>query len=108
MNNKILSFVGSVEGGMDSVLRTIAENVRIRRLERNFTQKAFATKVGIPLPTYRRFETSGEISLRKLAAIADVLDATNELKNLFTKRQYASLDDVINQSKPRKRASSND
>lgn len=108
MNNKILSFISNAERGADFTLKTIAANVRARRLEQNITQKAFAAKVGMPLPTYRRFETSGEISLRKLVAIADALDSADELERLFTKRHYSSLEEVLKQGKPRKRASSND
>ena len=108
MNNKILSFISDAERSADFTLKAIAANVRARRLEQNITQKAFAAKVGMPLPTYRRFETSGEISLRKLVAIADVLDSVDELERLFTKRHYSSLEEVLKQGKPRKRASSND
>lgn len=92
----------------DFTLKIIATNVLARRLEQNITQKAFASKVGMSLPSYRYFKTSGEISLRKLVAIADALDSVDELEKLFTKRHYSSLEDVVKQGNLRKRASSND
>ena len=62
------------------------------------------------LSSYRRFETIGEISLKSLVQIAIVLDATDEFSNLFTKKQYTSIDDVLSSSKveTRKRGTKNE
>ena len=48
----------------ESILVSIAGRVKLRRLDKNWTQKLLASKAGIPLATYRRFELKGEISLR--------------------------------------------
>ncbi|MDY5583985.1 MAG: helix-turn-helix transcriptional regulator [Candidatus Merdousia sp.] len=86
-------------------MKVVAGNVRVMRLGRNISQKDFASRVGIALPTYRRFESTGEISMRKLVEIAKFFDLAEDIKNLFTKREYSSIEEVISERRPRKRAS---
>ena len=52
----------------------IAERVKLRRLEKGWTQNMLATKSGVSLASYRRFESSGEMSLRSLVMLAFALD----------------------------------
>lgn len=107
MNNNILSVVRNKNVSTSELMKVVAGNVRAMRLRRNISQKDFASKVGIALPTYRRFETTGEISLRKLVEIAKFFDVTRDIKNLFTKREYSSIEEVIKEKTNRKRASKN-
>lgn len=86
-----------------SILKGIALRSRDRRLELNLTQKGLATKAGVSLGTLKRFENSHEISLKHLIMIALVLDATEEFEQLFSKRQFASLDEVLKITKVKKR-----
>ncbi len=88
-------------------MKVVAGNVRAMRLGRNISQKDFASKVGIALPTYRRFESTGEISMRKLVEIAKFFDLAGDIKNLFTKREYSSIEEVLSEKSKRKRASKN-
>lgn len=91
------------------VAKQIAERVRKRRLELNLTQEGLATRAGVKFATYRRFEQTGEISLRGLLRIAFALDALDEFANLFARRQYQSLDEVLQASKtPRQRGKKNE
>ncbi|MDA3818342.1 MAG: helix-turn-helix transcriptional regulator [Prolixibacteraceae bacterium] len=91
------------------IAEKIAGNLRERRLELNLTQKALSDKSGVSLGTLKRFENKHEISLKHLLMLAVVLDATGEFMQLFTKRNYTSIDDVINAqtTKKRKRGSRN-
>lgn len=107
MNNNILSVVRNKNVSTSELMKVVAGNVRAMRLRRNISQKDFASKVGITLPTYRRFETTGEISLRKLVEIAKFFDVARDIKNLFTKREYSSIEEVIKEKPIRKRASKN-
>lgn len=107
MNNNILSVVRNKNISTSELIKVVAGNVRAMRLRRNISQKDFASKVGIALPTYRRFETTGEISLRKLVEIAKFFDVARDIKNLFTKREYSSIEEVIKEKTNRKRASKN-
>lgn len=107
MSNNILSVVRNKNVSTSDLMKVVAGNVRAMRLRRNISQKDFASKVGIALPTYRRFETTGEISLRKLVEIAKFFDVAGDFKNLFTKREYSSIEEVIKEKPNRERASKN-
>lgn len=107
ISNNILSVVRNKNVSTSDLMKVVAGNVRAMRLRRNISQKDFASKVGIALPTYRRFETTGEISLRKLVEIAKFFDVAGDFKNLFTKREYSSIEEVIKEKPNRERASKN-
>lgn len=94
----------------DSLMSGIAQRVKQRRLEKGWTQNMLATKAGVSLASYRRFETSGEISLRSLVMLAFALEMTDEFENLFSRKAYQSLDDIIKaeQLKQRKRGNRNE
>lgn len=87
----------------------IAARVKARRLELNLTQEGLAARAGLKFATYRRFEQTGEISLRGLLQIAFALNALSDFDALFGQRQYQSLDDVLNeQTVTRKRGKKNE
>lgn len=77
------------------VAMCIAWNVKQRRLEMNLTQEGLSVRAGIKLPTYRRFERTGEISLKGLLQIAFALNSLRDFEQLFAQRQYQSLDEVL-------------
>lgn len=106
ITDNILSLISRTP---DSLMSGIAQRVKQRRLENGWTQKMLATKAGISLPSYRRFELSGEISLRSLVMLAFALNMTDEFKSLFNNKTYQSLDDIVkaDQSKQRKRGNRN-
>ena len=86
----------------------IAGKVRTRRLELNLTQEGLATRAGLKFATYRRFEQTGEISLKGLLQIGFALDTLKDFENLFAQRQYQTLDEVLNeQNVNRKRGNKN-
>lgn len=105
MSNNILSIIRNKNPSTSELIKVVAGNVRAMRLRRNISQKDFASKVGIALPTYRPFESTGEISLSRLIEIAKFFDLAGDFKNLFTKRKYSSIEEVISERKPRRRAS---
>lgn len=72
----------------------IAERVRGDRLSRRWTQARLAERAGIPLPTYRLFERTGQISLERLLSIASALGRTTEWDGLFRQRVAQSLDEL--------------
>ena len=94
----------------DSILKKIAERVKEKRLERNLTQKAFAKRAGVGYDAYRTFENTGEITLRNLVMCAIVLDEADVFAELFTKRTYQSIDELlkIQKEKKRKRGTKNE
>ena len=91
------------------VAMRIAARVKARRLELDLTQECLAVRAGIKFATYRRFEQTGEISLKGLLQIGFALNALSEFDALFAQRQYQSLDEVLNeQSVTRKRGRKNE
>lgn len=104
--NNILAFNISTPR---EVAMQMAAKVKARRLELNLTQEGLATRAGVKFATYRRFEQTGEISLRGLLQIGFALNTLAEFDALFTQKQYQSLDDVLKeQSVTRKRGKKNE
>jgi transcriptional regulator with XRE-family HTH domain len=94
----------------DKLCRMVADRVRQRRLEMNFTQTGMAQKAGVNISTYRRFESTGEIAFLNLVKIATALNMTDDIHHLFAQRKYSSIDEVINSDKieSRKRGKKNE
>ena len=87
----------------------IAARVKARRLELNLTQEGLASRAGVKFATYRRFEQTGEISLRGLLQVGFALNCLDEFNDLFAQKQYQSLDDVLNEQRVnRKRGKKNE
>lgn len=107
VNDNILALI---ERTPDAIMRQVAERVRMRRLELNWTQNLLAAKAGLPLATYRRFESKGEISFRALIMIAIALRAEDDIEQLFSTKNYQSIDELIDgkQNSNRKRATKNE
>ncbi|MDR2621157.1 MAG: helix-turn-helix domain-containing protein [Dysgonamonadaceae bacterium] len=92
INNNILVVI---EKTPDIIIQDIAERVKERRLESALTQKELAKRSGIPLPTYRRFERTGEISFRSLVMIGITLGMMEEFLGLFSTKTYSSMDNLL-------------
>lgn len=105
MNNILLL---NVANPSDIALQ-IAAKVKARRLELNLTQEGLASRAGVKFATYRRFEQTGEISLRGLLQVGFALNCLDEFNDLFAQKQYQSLDDVLNEQRVnRKRGKKNE
>lgn len=77
------------------MMRSISQHVKERRLEKNLTQMTLASRAGLTLASYRRFETTGEISLRSLVLIAFALEMASEFETLFSTPTYQSIDQLL-------------
>ncbi len=73
------------------IQRDLAARVRKCRLSMNMTQAELAERSGVSLGSVRRFERTGEISLRSLLALALVLGELKEFSSLFPSREVLSL-----------------
>lgn len=105
MNNILLLNVANPS----DVALQIAARVKARRLELNLTQEGLASRAGVKFATYRRFEQTGEISLRGLLQVGFALNCLDEFNDLFAHKQYQSLDDVLNEQRlNRKRGKKNE
>lgn len=86
--NNILAFNSD---NPNEVALQIASRVKARRLELDLTQEGLATRAGVKFATYRRFEQTGEISLRGLLQIGFALNALSEFDALFAQKNINRL-----------------
>lgn len=85
------------------LLAGIAQRLKSRRLEKNFSQKDFARRAGIGYDAYLRFENTGEITLRNLVLCAIAIDDVESLNTLFNKKFHASIDEILKEKVQAKR-----
>jgi len=76
----------------------LAERVRGLRLERNWTRDTLASRAGVTVASLRRFETTGNASLKLILLVAHALDRLNEVDRLFQPSKYRSLAQLERQS----------
>jgi transcriptional regulator with XRE-family HTH domain len=77
--------------------KKLAEQARARRLQMELTQEGLAERSGVALPTLRKFERTGALSLESflklhmvLGGLEDILKTTQVKDKLFS-----SIDDVL-------------
>ena len=77
--------------------KKLAEQARARRLQMELTQEGLAERSGVALPTLRKFERTGVLSLESflklhmvLGGLEDILKATQ-----IKEESYSSIDDVL-------------
>jgi len=80
-----------------SVRTGIVERVRARRKEMGITQQALAKKAAVSYGSIKRFEQTGEIALSSLIRIAFALGYENDLEQLFSRRHYRSIQEIIDE-----------
>ena len=75
----------------------IAENARACRLQMELTQEGFAKRSGVALPTLRKFEQKGVISLESFLKIQMVLDGLEDIikSTQIKSSSFSSIDDVL-------------
>lgn len=86
----------------DAIQRKIASQFQARRLMQNLTQEALSKKSGVSLGTIRRFEQTGDISMKHLVLLAMYLNIVQEMEGLFKVQLIQDL--YVKTPKLRKRA----
>ncbi len=78
----------------------VADNVRARRLAMELTQEGLAERAGVPLPTLRKFEQKGSISLEAFFKLLMVVGGIDEMITALkpSKPNFNSIDDVLKNS----------
>ena len=77
--------------------KKLAENVRLRRLQMELTQEGLAERSGVPLPTLRKFEQKGAISLESFLKIQMVLGGLESILKAteVSESEFSSIDEVL-------------
>ncbi len=88
--------------------KTVAQNMRDRRLARGLTQRGLAKRAGVSLPTLRKFEQKGTISLESFLKLTMVLEALEDVVKATEQPapEYSSIGEVLesgNRKPPRKK-----
>ena len=77
----------------------LAYRVRNIRKRRSISQQKLAKMSGVSYGSIKRFETTGQISLISLTRIAMALGIADELRNIFLKVPYRSMEEVLNETR---------
>lgn len=77
--------------------QTLAHNIKEHRKKAKISQVELAKKSNVSLGSIKRFESKYEIALLSFIKILIALDLDNDLENLFIKKTYNSIDEVINE-----------
>lgn len=75
----------------------LAENARARRLAIGLTQQGLAERSGVALPTLRKFEQKGIISLESYVKLLMVLGGLQEMIQAsgYKQSEFSSIDEVL-------------
>ena len=81
--------------------KKLSENTRLQRLNLQLTQQGLADRSGVPLPTLRKFEQKGLISLEGFLKLQMVLGGLeNVIKSIQPNTTaFSSIDEVLEANK---------
>lgn len=82
-----------------SIKNKIKNRVRNKRKTLKLSQEELANRSGVSFGSVKRFENTGEISLTSLLKIAVVLESEEDFNSLFARKNYQSLQEVIDEAK---------
>ena len=75
----------------------LVQRIKARRREGKLSQSVLSQRAMVSLGSVKRFESTGEISLTSLLRIAAVLGYEGDFDRLFERKNYQSLDEIINE-----------
>lgn len=85
--------------------KKLVDYTRLRRLNMDLTQAGLSERAGVPLPTLRKFEQQGAISLEAFLKLYAVLGGLDDLLKALepAAQQFSSIDEVLSEpNKPKK------
>ena len=82
-----------------SIKDGVAERFRNARRTAKISQMTMAERSGVSLGSIKRFEQTGEISLSSLIKLALVLGYEEDFDDLFRRKNYQSIFEVVNEGK---------
>lgn len=80
----------------NDIAHELVEKIKQHRKKLKISQALLAVKSGVSLGSIKRFESKYEISLNSFIKILIALNLEQDLENLFTQKNYNSIDEVIN------------
>lgn len=76
---------------------SLAKNIREKRLSMELTQEGLSERSGVPLPTLRKFEQKGIISLESFLKLLMVVGGLEEIVQVPkpARPNFTSIDEVL-------------
>lgn len=81
----------------NDIAKELVEKIKQHRKKLKISQAQLASKSDVSLGSIKRFESKYEISLNSFIKILIALNLEQDLENLFTQKNYNSIDEVINE-----------
>lgn len=84
----------------------LKEQLRERRLDMGLTQAGLAERSGVRLPTLRKFEQKGQISLESFLKLLQVLDGLEDIIDALKPKhqtEFSSIDEVLEDTNKKSR-----
>lgn len=82
--------------GPSDVAKSLAHRLKGIRKRKKITQHQLASRSNVSYASICRFEQTGLISLESFIKIAMELGVIDEIRELFTRPLYTSIEEVIN------------
>ena len=79
----------------EEINQKLAQRLKLLRKRRGISQLQLSDKSNVSYGSIKRFETTGQISLISLTKLCVALDCVDEIRQLFTNVEYASIEEVI-------------
>jgi len=83
----------------EEIDKIVADNLRLLRKRYKWSRQKLSEISGVSYGSVKRFEETGNISLLSLTKIAVVLNATEDIKKIFSEIPYKSIQEVINEQR---------
>ena len=81
------------------VAKELAQRLKRIRKRKRITQKQLAARCNVSYASLCRFEQTGLISLEAFIKMSMELGVIGEVRDLFTRPVYASIEEVLNDSR---------
>ncbi len=79
----------------EEINQKLAQRLKQLRKRRGISQLQLSEKSNVSYGSIKRFETTGQISLISLTKLCVALECADEIRQLFTNVEYASIEEVI-------------
>lgn len=93
----IISFKNTTE-----IAQAVAQNLQQKRKWHKHSRAKAAELSGVPAPTIRRFEQTGEIAFRQLLMLVQVYGDTALFEQLFTLPKAKTMDELLARSQEKR------
>ena len=81
--------------------QALALRLKKLRKRRGLSQQQLSERSGVSYGSLKRFESTGQISLLSLTKLALALNCADEIRSLFTRVAYISIEEVVREQEYR-------